>query len=104
MLTGYRVIESAVRERTKGGASVRVLKFSAECREDALRLKHSGSFYFLFVLEGAVAVCVDADDRLLSAGESVCIPPRKLFTLKVSVQPLSLLEVTLPGDVQLHRV
>ena len=64
-----------------------------------MRQSHDTELCFYYVLRGAVTVELDGGPQVLAADDSIAIPGGMTYALADASADLTLLDITLPGDV-----
>jgi len=97
--SAFEARDIGLRPATRGRVDVHVLRPRADAPDDArYDVAREGSFTFLFVLAGALAVALDERPAARLGADGTCVIPAS-STVRVGdcSRDLELLEVTLPG-------
>ena len=107
-LPGFVQRDTRIHKTSNGIAGVRVIK--PDSSAPTISFRHDGDIYFGFVLQGTLSVGLcDDKDRIddhnkhsLNAGDAFTIPPNEWTEFSSASVELELLEVSLPGEFELH--
>jgi quercetin dioxygenase-like cupin family protein len=95
----FEYCDTGVSEKTKGLASVKVIRFSNKDVE-AKWINSDSDILFQFVLEGEIELLADGHrSHILHKGDSVVIPPHLKHKIAKSSDDLELLEVSIPRNL-----
>ena len=96
-IPGFECSDTGISASTQGLAGVRVVRYKCEALGSSQH--HDTEFCFFFVLSGSVTVELDTSRQRLETDDSIAIPGGMRYTLCEASPDLSLLEVSLPGEV-----
>lgn len=96
-IRGFEASDTGIAAATGGLAGMRVVR--AKGAEAAVRQNHDTELCFYYVLRGAVTVELDGGPQVLAADDSIAIPGGMTYALADASADLTLLDITLPGDV-----
>lgn len=102
-IAGFEVQDTGIGDATAGLAGVRVVRPAGAAVATATVARshaHASEFCFYFVLSGSVVMVLDGQPHALGYDDSITIPDRMAYALSAPSADLSLLEVTLPANVQ----
>lgn len=94
---GFEFRDTGISAATQGLAGVRVVRVAGHTPDT--RQSHDTEFCFYFVLSGSVTVQLDDSRQHLNTDDSIAIPGGTRYALCEATPDLSLLEVSLPGEV-----
>ena len=96
-IRGFEASDTGIAAATGGLAGVRVVR--AKGAQAAVRQSHDTELCFYYVLSGTVTVELDGGPQVLAADDSIAIPGGMTYALADASADLTLLDITLPGDV-----
>jgi mannose-6-phosphate isomerase-like protein (cupin superfamily) len=96
-IRGFESSDTGIAAATGGLAGIRVVR--AKGAQPAVRQSHDTELCFYYVLSGAATVELDRGPQVLAADDSIAIPGGMTYALADASADLTLLEITLPGEV-----
>lgn len=102
-IPGFDVQDTGIGDATAGLAGVRVVRPAGPAAATAAARRsqsHVSEFCFYFVLSGSVVMVLDGQSHALGCDDSITVPSGMAYALSAPSADLSLLEVTLPANVQ----
>jgi mannose-6-phosphate isomerase-like protein (cupin superfamily) len=99
-IAGFEASDTGIGQATSGLAGIRVIRPDGKPADRQQR--HDTEFCFYFVLSGSVSLQIDGAPHPLAVDDSVTIPGGMAYTLSGASSDLTLLEITLPAEFDLH--
>ena len=94
--SGYEFRDTGIGAATGALAGVRVVRPTSALKSPATSETHSGEFYMIFVLNGAVTVSLDGEQQRFGESDCVTIPAQMRFGISEPSSDCEILEVALP--------
>ena len=103
-IPGYEARDTGIGQASAGLAGVRVVRSTGTpaSRPAAASQTHASEFCFYFVLSGTVNITVQGETYRLASDDSMTLPDGAPYVLSEPSDDLTVLEVSLPAELELN--